>query len=416
MVAALTRVFGVHNLALAEDVVQDALCRALEVWKLRGVPDNPAAWLMATAKNRALDLVRRERTARTFAPDLGWLLSSEWTTAPVVAELFGPDEIADDQLRLMFSCCHPRLSEEAQVALILNILCGFGVTEIAGAFLSGRAAIEKRLVRGKKVLAGSKRLFDLSDVSDFPTRLAAVQRALYLLFNEGYHGAGESSTVRVELCEEAMRLTAMLVAHPRTGTPTSRALAALMCLHAARLPGRVDAMGDLLSLAHQDRSLWDGELIAEGRRLLAASAVEDEVSEYHLEAAMAGVHADARTAAETRWDLIVMLYDQLLRIRPSPVVALGRAVAIAEKEGPERGLEEIRAIADGDRLAHYPFYPAAVGELELRSGRSARAAEQFRAAIELARSPMERRFFEQRLRDCEGVTQPRVSAKSVSPS
>src|SRR5262249_1688656 len=154
--------------------------------------------------NRALDLVRRERTARTFAPELGWLLSSEWTTAPVVAELFGPDEIADDQLRLMFSCCHPRLSEEVQVALILNILCGFGVSEIAAAFLSRKATIEKRLTRGKKMLAGSKNLFDLTSASDFPARLTAVQRALYLLFNEGYHGSGGTSTVRVELCEEAM--------------------------------------------------------------------------------------------------------------------------------------------------------------------------------------------------------------------
>ena len=404
MVAALTRVFGVHNLALAEDVVQDALCRALEVWKLRGVPENPAAWLMATAKNRALDLVRRDRTARTFAPELGWLLSSEWTTAPVVAELFGPNEIADDQLRLMFSCCHPRLSEEAQVALILNILCGFGVAEIAGAFLSSKAAIEKRLARAKKVLAGSKTLFDLADAGDFPARLSAVQRALYLVFNEGYHGASESSTVRVELCEEAMRLMAMLLSHARAGTPTSQALAALMCLLAARLPGRVDSGGDLIPLGQQDRALWDRRLIAEGQRLLAASAVENEMSEYHLEAAMAGIHAQASCAENTRWDLIVMLYDSLLRLRPSPVVALGRAVAIAEQEGAERGLEEIRAIVDGDRLVSYPFYPAALGELELRCGRRNRAAEHFRAALTLARNPTERRFFEQRLRASDPST------------
>jgi RNA polymerase sigma-70 factor (ECF subfamily) len=413
MVAALTRVFGVHNLALAEDVVQDALCRALEVWKLRGVPDNPAAWLMATAKNRALDLVRRERTARTFAPELGWLLDSEWTTAPVVAEAFGPGEIADDQLRLMFSCCHPRLSEEAQVALILNILCGFGTSEIAGAFLSSKAAIEKRLTRGKKVLAGSKKLFDLGSAADFPVRLAAVQRALYLLFNEGYHGAGETSTVRVELCEEAMRLTAMLLPHSRAGTPASRALAAMMCLHAARLPGRVDAAGELTSLREQDRSRWDRRLIAEGEQLLAASAEGGELSEYHLEAAIAGVHAQARQPEETRWDLIVMLYDKLLRLRPSPVVALGRAVAIGERDGPERGLEEILAMSDRERLADYPFYPAALGDLELRAGKRERAAEHFRQAMRLARNPMERRFFEQRVR---AASQAAASAKRASPS
>src|SRR5262249_33339130 len=162
MVAALTRIFGVHNLALAEDVVQEAFCRAMEVWRVRGVPENPSAWLMATAKHCALDVLRRERTARTFAPELGRLLQSEWTLAPVVEELFGPNAIKDDLLRMMFSCCHPRLPEEAQVALVLHILCGFSVDEIASAFVSGHAALEKRITRAKKVLAGSKRLFDIA--------------------------------------------------------------------------------------------------------------------------------------------------------------------------------------------------------------------------------------------------------------
>src|SRR5918912_2717366 len=182
MVAALTRIFGVHNLALAEDVVQDAFCRALEVWKFRGVPENPSAWLMATAKNRALDVLRRERTARTFAPEMGRLLETEWTLAPVVDEAFADHTIRDEQLRMMFSCCHPKLPEEAQLALILNVLCGFGANEIASALLSGRAAIEKRIARGKKTLAGAKTLFDLKD-EEFAARLATVPRALYLLFN-----------------------------------------------------------------------------------------------------------------------------------------------------------------------------------------------------------------------------------------
>src|SRR5262249_55612104 len=178
LVATLTRIFGVHNLALAEDVVQDAFCRALEVWKFRGVPENPSAWLMATAKNHALDVLRRERTARTFAPELGRLLESEWTLAPVVEELFGAHAIKDGQLRMMFSCCQPRLPEEAQIVLMLHILCGFGVSEIASAFLSTDAAIEKRISRAKKMLAASRRLFDIADVDDFSARLPAVHRAL----------------------------------------------------------------------------------------------------------------------------------------------------------------------------------------------------------------------------------------------
>jgi RNA polymerase sigma factor (sigma-70 family) len=248
IVAALTRVFGVHNLALAEDVVQDALCRALEVWKFRGVPDNPSAWLMTAAKNRALDVLRRERTARAFAPEVGRLLESEWTVVPALEELLNPAAIRDDELRMMFSCCHPRLREEVQVALVLHILCGFGVGEIANAFLCNEAAIEKRIARGKKVIAGSKTLFDLSGESDFFGRLGAVQRALYLVFNEGYHGAGESA-VRVPLCAEAMRLAALLIEHAPSATPATHALLALMCLHAARLPARIDGSGDLISIA-----------------------------------------------------------------------------------------------------------------------------------------------------------------------
>ena len=265
IVATLTRIFGVHNLSLAEDVVQDAFCRALEVWKFRGVPENPSAWLMMTAKNRALDVLRRERTARTFAPELGRLLESEWTLAPAVEEFFSSKEIQDDQLRMMFSCCHPRLPEEGQVALILNILCGFSVDEVAAAFVSTHDAIEKRITRAKKSLAGSKKLFDIADAQDFASRLPAVHRALYLLFNEGYHGASSESAVRAELCQEAMRLMALLRAHPLGSTPASYALSALMSLHAARLPGRLDSSGDLRALLDQDRSRWDARLVDRGR-------------------------------------------------------------------------------------------------------------------------------------------------------
>lgn len=401
MVAALTRIFGPHNLALAEDVVQDAFCRAVEVWKVRGIPENPSAWLMATAKNRALDVVRRERTARTFAPELGRVWDSEWTTSPVVDEAFAEQTIREEQLRMMFSCCHPRLPEEVQVALILNILCGFGASEVASAFLSGRAAIEKRIQRGKKMLASSQRLFDLTD-SEFAARLSAVRRALYLLFNEGYHGASGEAAVRVELCTEAMRLTALLREHPLAATPETNALAALMSLHAARLPARVDLAGELNTLLDQDRSLWDARLLADGLELLERSAAGTELTAYHIEAAIAAAHASARSVAETDWGQIVSLYDRLLTIAPSPVVALNRAIAVGERDGAERGLEELHAIADRDRLASYPFYSAALGELELRREHREAALMHFQKAFGLARNRTERRFLEQRLRSCDG--------------
>ena len=400
MVAALTRVFGLHNLALAEDVVQDAFCRALEVWKFRGVPDNPSAWLMKTAKNRALDVLRRERTARTFAPDLGRLLQTEWTVANAVEEIFDPIGIPDDQLRMMFSCCHPRLPETAQVMLVLQLAGGFGVREIASAFVSTQAAVEKRLTRAKKTLAASGVLFDIADAADFAQRLPAVQRALYLLFSEGYHGASARAVVRAELCREAIRLTRLLAGHPLGDTPSTRALCALMYLDAARLPSRLDSSGDLSSLFDQDRSRWDRKMIETGRAWLERSAFGSEISGYHVEAAIASVHAEASRFEDTDWSAIVSLYDTLMTIAPSPIVALNRAIAIAQLHGPQQGLDAIDAITDRERLLHYPFYHAARGELERRRGDSTVARVHFEAAHALARSPAEQRFLVKRIEAC----------------
>jgi RNA polymerase sigma factor (sigma-70 family) len=399
MIAALTRLFGVHNLPLAEDVVQDAFCRALEVWKVRGVPENPGAWLMMTAKNRALDVLRRERTARTFAPDLRRQLAAEATLAPAVDEAFAERSVRDEQLRMMFSCCHPRLAEDVQVALVLNILCGFGAGEIAAAFLSGRAAIEKRIMRGKKTLARAKRLFDLAD-HEFVARLSTVRRALYLLFNEGYHGASGEAAVRVELCAEAIRLAELLRGYLPAASPETDALAALMYLHAARLPARLDGAGELSSLLDQDRSRWDLRLVAQGLALLERSAAGQTLSAYHLEAAIAAAHAAAPGVEDTDWKLIVSLYDRLMAVMPSPVVALNRAVAIAHRDGPARGIDELRAIADRDRLERYPFYPAAIGELELRRGNPDAARRQFSTALPLTRNATERRYLEKRIEKC----------------
>jgi RNA polymerase sigma factor (sigma-70 family) len=399
MVAALTRIFGVHNLTLAQDVVQDAFCRALEAWSVRGVPDNPSAWLMATAKNRALDLVRREGTARVFAPELGRLLESEWTLEPLLDEAFARHIIRDEQLRMMLSCCHPRLAEEAQLALVLHILCGFGIDELAAALLSSRAAIEKRLSRGKKLLASSRRLFELAD-AELPARLATVRRALYLLFNEGYHGAGSEQLVRGELCVEALRLTSLLCDYPPAATPATHALAALMYLHAARLPARVDANGELLALSEQDRTRWDAALLAEGLRMFERSAAGDELTQFHLEAAIAAAHASAGTLEQTDFGAILSLYDRLMQVAPSPVVALNRAIALGERDGAARGIAELLAIDDCERLASYPFYSAALGELELRRGDRDAARAYFEAALSLARNGAERRLLERRMLAC----------------
>jgi RNA polymerase sigma-70 factor (ECF subfamily) len=301
---------------------------------------------------------------------------------------------------MMFSCCCPQIPEEAQIALVLSLLCGFSVDEIASAFLASVSAIEKRMSRGKKVLAKSTKLFELN-ASDFEPRLAVVQRALYLLFNEGYHGASAEDVVRIDLCREAMRLVNLLIEYPPAATPSTYALGALMHLHAARLPARVDLAGELTVLFEQDRSRWDSMLIARGLELLDASATGDVVSEYHLEAGIAATHATAPSASETNWESIVKLYDTLYRLRPSPVVALNRAIAIGELEGPARGLDVLQTIQGRERLEGYPFYAAAMGEMESRCRRPERALVHFRHARAMARNDAERRFLDRRIASCE---------------
>ncbi len=399
LLATLTRAFGIDNLALAEDVVQETLAGAFEAWSYKGIPAHYSALLTTAAKNRALDVFRRERTARKFAPEVRRFVESEWTLRPELEARFLPDALKDDELRMMFTCCYPRLHEDVQVALVLHLLCALGVDEIASAFLVSPAAIEKRLSRGKKTLAESKRLFELT-AEDFAPRLSAVHRALYLLFSEGYHGASSEAVVRIDLCREAMRLVRLLADHAPAATPGTYALAALMSLNAARLPGRIDDDGNLRPLFTQDRSRWDEELVAEGMMLLGQSAAGDYLTEYHIEAGIAAQHASAGSATETNWREIVRLYDVLMKIRPSPVVALNRAMAIAESEGPERGLAAITTIEGVQRLAGYPFYPAAVAELELRLGRPLVAGKFFELARALARNDVERRFLERRLDEC----------------
>jgi RNA polymerase sigma-70 factor (ECF subfamily) len=399
LLATLTRVFGVQNLALAEDVVQETLARAFEAWSHTGIPTHYAALLTTTAKNRAIDVLRRQRTARTFAPALQRAFESEWTLRPTIEEVFLPEALRDNELRMMFTCCQPRLRADVQVALILNVLCALSIDEIAAAFFASPSAIEKRLVRGKTALRESKRFFDLAD-ADLRPRLATVQHALYLLFNEGYHGASPSSPIRVDLCAEALRLVRLLVGNDSLATPSAHALAATMCLSAARLPGRVDASGRLRALFEQDRSRWDAELISEGLDHLERSAFGNAVGAYHVEAGIAAIHATASSAAETDWPAIVSMYETLMKITPTPVVALNLAMALAQARGPEAGLEAISRIEDARRLARYPFYEAALGELEMQVGRMEVARTHFLAAWNVARSDAERVFLAERARLC----------------
>jgi RNA polymerase sigma factor (sigma-70 family) len=396
LVSVLGRVFGARNLATCEDIAQETLCRALEVWKLEGIPTDPSAWLTTVAKNRAIDSLRRERTRSLALPELARYVESEWTLVPMVSQLFEGDPHRSDELAMMFTLAQPRLPEASRIALILRVLCGFGIDEIASALLASPDSIEKRIQRGCALLGESLAPVSL-DSPEIEARFEAVQTAIYLLFNEGYHSASPSDVVREDLCREAMRLSLLLAEHPRTSRPSSLALAALLFLHAARLPGRRNEHGALLPFVDQDRSHWDKGLVRVGLELLDRGAAGDSVSTYHLQAAIAAHHALAPSASETPWEAIARLYDALLARSPSPIVALNRAIARGEAFGPEKGWDALVAIRTNGELARYPFLDAALGEFSLRLGRVDDAKGHFELAYGLARNDAERAFLRARV-------------------
>jgi RNA polymerase sigma-70 factor (ECF subfamily) len=399
LTAMLVQMVGPANLALAEDVVQDVLCQALETWKYGRLPQNPSGWLVQAARNRAVDLLRHRAVRRRLEPALARELDARAPDAPEGAL---PSEIGDEELRMMFSCCAPGLPIEAQVALVLKTLCGFGVREIAHAMLASVAAVEKQISRGKAALRKQPALFDVAG-PDVAARIDAVHEALYLLFSEGYHGSHPETAVRVDLCREALRLAGLLAGHAAGDRPATHALVALMCFDAARVAARLDDAGGLVLLEDQDRARWDRALIAEGFRRLGASATGPEVGAFHLEAGIAAKHAAAPSLAETDWVGILALYDMLAKVRPSPIVALNRAIALAQVAGPEAGLEALAALAKEPRLGEYPFYEAARGELYRRAGQRDAAARHLRRAIALARNPAEANLLTTKVRACEGV-------------
>jgi RNA polymerase sigma factor (sigma-70 family) len=400
MVSVLTRIFGTHNIDLAEDVVQDTLLKALEQWRIGGIPNNPSGWLFTVARNRALDAIRREKLRTTFAADISYLLESEYTVIPTLQDLVTEAAIEDDQLRMMFVCCHSSIAKETQIALILKTLCGFSITEIAAAFIVSPDTIEKRLYRGKQMLKDRQIGFEMPSGTQIEARLDTVLQSLYLLFNEGYNSASHDTVIREDLVEEALRLSVLLSRHPLTAVPKVFALIALMSFHAGRFPARINESGDILALKDQDRSLWIQALIANGSHYLSLSATGGEVSTYHIEAAIASVHCMAPSYQETDWQMIVELYDKLHHLTASPVAALNRAIALAELHGPAEGLKAIAAIPKLSRLEDYYLLPAAQGEFYLRSGDCANAREMFRKALTLTDSAREKSFLEKKIAEC----------------
>jgi RNA polymerase sigma-70 factor (ECF subfamily) len=387
--ATLVRVIG--DFDLAEEALQDAFATALEKWTQAGLPTNPRAWLVSVGRFKAIDTIRRRtRFDKTIAD-----LSEEWDEATTEMEDFDEAQFNDDHLRLIFTCCHPALSPNAQVALTLRETCGLTTEEIASAFLSSPVTIAQRIVRAKAKIRDAKIPYEVPSLADLPERLNSVLSVIYLVFNEGYSASSGDHAVRPDLSGEAIRLGRILL--ELSHDPEVMGLLALMLLHESRRSARTNSKGDLILLEDQDRSLWDQRLIAEGKQVLEQALATRRFGVYTLQAAISAVHASSSSKDNTDWGQIVALYDVLLRAEPSPVVELNRAVAIAMRDGPEAGLVLIDALLSSGNLAEYHLLHAAKADLCRRLGRTSDARTAYKVALSLAQQEPERRFLAQRL-------------------
>jgi len=397
LISVLTRIFGAHNLAMAEDVVQDVLMKALENWSDKGVPDNPPAWLFRVAKNKAIDIIRKYRRERTFASDISSLLNSEYTTAITLNDCFKDEEVRDDQLRMMFACCHPSISGESQIALILKTLSGFTVAQIAKAFITSADTIEKRLYRARQAFRENNISLEIPTGQSLQKRLDNILETIYLLFNEAYSSSYHDSLVREDLAADCIRLCTLLTAHPATNTPRTDALLALLYFHASRFSGRVNVNGELLLMKQQNRSLWDKEMIEMGIFYLGRASHGVKISRYHLEAAIAYEHCKAAKYEDTDWKAIMDYYNLLIQLVPSPVILLNRAIAIKELEGPAKALQSIKEIPGIGYLQQYYLLHAILGELysEMKDVKTALA--HYEKSLNLCVSVTEKKLIQQNI-------------------
>jgi RNA polymerase sigma-70 factor (ECF subfamily) len=390
VLATLIRLLG--DIDRAEEALHEAFAAAVEQWARDGVPANPRAWLVSTGRFRAVDALRRQARFNASVGELANRLD-EVARANAARD----EELADDQLRLIFTCCHPALNTSTQVALTLREVCGLTTEEIASAFLTAPATIAQRIVRGKAKIRTAGIPYQVPALAELPDRLDSVLAVIYLVFNEGYSASSGDSLTRADLSGEAIRLGRLLI--DLLPDPEVMGLLALMLLQESRRPARTSPTGDLVLLEDQDRSLWDRSLIVEAESLIERAFASQQFGAYTLQAAIAGVHTAASTARDTDWAQIVACYDVLARAAPSPVVALNRAVAVAMRDGPQAGLELIDAILARGDLADYHLAHAARADLCRRLGRTADARTSYQRALALARQEPERRFLERRLQE-----------------
>jgi RNA polymerase sigma factor (sigma-70 family) len=399
VIATLARIFGPQHLDLVEDVLQETLIKALHQWAYRGIPEEPTAWILQVAKNHAFDLLRREQSLRDKREELIHL-HDQTGVAEVTADVLD-HQVWDDQLRMLFTCCHPALSRSVQIALTLNTVCGLGVPEIARAFLTAESTIAQRLVRARRTLRDQTITFATLEAEDVEARLDTVLEVLYLLFNEGYSAHQGEDLIRHELCAEAIWLTSLVAHHPAGDITKVHALLALMLLQASRLSARTDVQDNLVPLEEQDRTLWDQHMIAAGLCELIRSARGESLTLYHVQAGIAACHAVAANDEVTDWPCILAYYDDLITLAPSPVVALNRAVALARVQGITVGLAAVESIQSMPGMSSYHLLYATAADLWRRLGDLEEAAAYYRRALELAPIEPERRFLQRRLDVCE---------------
>jgi RNA polymerase sigma factor (sigma-70 family) len=399
MVAVLCSLMGLQQADTAQDLVQDSLLAALQTWPRKGIPENPPAWLMQVAKNKAIDFLRRQQKARLAASP-----QTEIALASALHQLFLPHEIEDSQLRMMFACCHPAITAESQVAMALKVLCGLSAAEIARAFLTNEETIAKRIYRAKEKIKSENIQLEVPISAELPARLSTVLQSLYLLFNEGYHSAHPNQIIRTDLCEEAMRLCHLLVRHPLTGRPQAKALLALMCLQASRLHTRMGEDGHIILLQYQDRSRWNKDLVRQGFEMLQLASEQlssdssgGQLSVYHVEAAIASQHAAARSFEQTDWHTIYHLYEVLYQMQPGPVVAMNKAIASAYSIGSKHALQELHDIKG---LEKHHLYYAALGDMYVQTGNKAAAKQCFEKALTLVTSVAEKKLLLEKMKDC----------------
>lgn len=397
LVAVLTKVFGWRNFDLVEDMVQATLADALQSWSVAGVPSNPAGWVYRIARNKILDSLRREKA--------GQRAIDQWADArPLYIEglddLFVDSQIEDSQLRMIFACCHPRLSHENQLALTLKALCGFGNAEIARALLVSEETVKKRLQRATHDLVENRVSLEVPSADELLSRLDSVHQVLYLLFNEGYSTCESEAAIRSDVCEEAARLCHLLCSQARFCIPATNALMALMLFHAARLESRTADDGSILLIQEQDREKWDRGLIGRAQEFLNQSAEGSKISVYHFEAAIACHHCTAKSYSRTDWPAILQLYDALISILPSPIYLLNRAIVIAEIDGPHAGIRALNAVRQSDSLKHYHLIDATLGEFYRRTGDLSQARQHFEAARLKTSSPVDHAIIDRRISAC----------------